>query len=338
MTHPQVVILGAGLSGLVAARQLSKAGIACVIYEKSRGVGGRMATRRAECQGATLRFDHGAGSLTRAQAASLAELIAPTSPAPLYGDQSFQHFCQAADLTPWPLSHPQQSPSLISASGINSVGKALAAGLDINLNVTVGRAHRDPSRKQWQAGTQNAELPGLFDLLITTIPPRQAAQVLDPYQGPIMPLLTSMQPRACWTLMLGTEKPIDEQALGRHGEIIDRVIAEHSKGRENPSGLSTYTIQAGREWGQQHAQIPAKDAAQTMLRELINLGWDGSGIVHQQIHRWLYAGVANPVNEPCLIDSDNGLICAGDWCLGNDIDSALSSGRAAAHEAMELLG
>ena len=59
---------------------------------------------------------------------------------------------------------------------------------------------------------------------------------------------------------------------------------------------------------------------------------------HQQIHRWLYAGVVNPADVPCLTDSGQGLICAGDWCLGNDIDSALASGNAAALQTLKILG
>ncbi|MFM8703967.1 MAG: FAD-dependent oxidoreductase, partial [Planctomycetia bacterium] len=55
-----VAIVGAGIAGLVAARELSLAGCSVVVLEKSRGVGGRMATRRigqAVC-------DHGAQFFT----------------------------------------------------------------------------------------------------------------------------------------------------------------------------------------------------------------------------------------------------------------------------------
>ncbi len=57
---PRVAVVGAGLSGAVVARQLADHGCQVSIFEKSRGVGGRMATRRIE----ELRFDHGAQYFT----------------------------------------------------------------------------------------------------------------------------------------------------------------------------------------------------------------------------------------------------------------------------------
>jgi hypothetical protein len=52
----RIAVVGAGLAGLVAASRLTAAGCAVTVFEKSRGLGGRLATRRSE-HGS---FDHGA--------------------------------------------------------------------------------------------------------------------------------------------------------------------------------------------------------------------------------------------------------------------------------------
>ena len=57
---PSCVVVGAGISGLLAAQELTAAGWRVVVLDKGRGVGGRMATRRV----GDGTFDHGAQFFT----------------------------------------------------------------------------------------------------------------------------------------------------------------------------------------------------------------------------------------------------------------------------------
>ena len=41
-----IVIIGAGMSGIACARALRKAGVPVRLIDKGRGIGGRVATRR----------------------------------------------------------------------------------------------------------------------------------------------------------------------------------------------------------------------------------------------------------------------------------------------------
>ena len=50
-----IAVVGAGIAGIACARTLMQAGHQVTVFEKSRGAGGRMATRRTEFGG----FDHG---------------------------------------------------------------------------------------------------------------------------------------------------------------------------------------------------------------------------------------------------------------------------------------
>jgi hypothetical protein len=54
-----------------------------------------MATRRAEYQGATLRFDHGTSYLTHAQASGIADVMTPASTAGPNQDQSLRHLLRS---------------------------------------------------------------------------------------------------------------------------------------------------------------------------------------------------------------------------------------------------
>ena len=55
-----VLVVGAGISGVVAAAELTRAGARVLVLEEGRSVGGRLATRRI----GEATFDHGAQSIT----------------------------------------------------------------------------------------------------------------------------------------------------------------------------------------------------------------------------------------------------------------------------------
>ena len=58
---PRIAIIGAGIAGLTCARELVRHGIDPVLFDKGRGLGGRLSTRRGE---GGYQFDHGARYLT----------------------------------------------------------------------------------------------------------------------------------------------------------------------------------------------------------------------------------------------------------------------------------
>ena len=60
MCAASVAIVGAGIAGLACAKELQTAGLAVQVFEKSRGLGGRSATRSASLS----KFDHGAQFFT----------------------------------------------------------------------------------------------------------------------------------------------------------------------------------------------------------------------------------------------------------------------------------
>ena len=60
MNTPHIAIIGVGMAGVTCARTLRQAGHHVTLFEKSRGLGGRMSTRASAFGG----FDHGAQYFT----------------------------------------------------------------------------------------------------------------------------------------------------------------------------------------------------------------------------------------------------------------------------------
>ena len=59
MNEKKIVVIGAGISGLLCGKRLAEAGHSVLILDKGRNIGGRLSTRRTD--GAV--FHHGASSL-----------------------------------------------------------------------------------------------------------------------------------------------------------------------------------------------------------------------------------------------------------------------------------
>ena len=134
-----VLVIGAGMAGLIAAAELQRAGRSVRVLDKGRGVGGRLASRRIE--GAT--FDHGAPGFTASHPWFATEVVQ----ARLNGT-----------VTAWTpgsdTSHPD-SRSWRGTPSMSAVPKQLARGLDLQLETTVTdlRPHAD----RWLATTASGQ-------------------------------------------------------------------------------------------------------------------------------------------------------------------------------------
>lgn len=113
-----VAVIGAGLSGIICARRLVSAGYSVCILDKSRGLGGRMATRRV---GEQVRVDHGL------------RYWQPKSE----GLQALTHeLVDAGVLKPWEVSEyelrengvltqiePESAPKYVTETGMSAIAK-----------------------------------------------------------------------------------------------------------------------------------------------------------------------------------------------------------------------
>jgi predicted NAD/FAD-dependent oxidoreductase len=112
-----VVVIGAGMSGIACARALQAEGVAVRLIDKGRGIGGRIATRRTAVAGNTITFDHGVQYLDQSEgAAAIAELGKGAVDAWHLGDGTSR---------------------TVGTPGMAALPKALANGLNVTLNTRV---------------------------------------------------------------------------------------------------------------------------------------------------------------------------------------------------------
>mmetsp|Transcript_3732 Transcript_3732/g.7114 ORF Transcript_3732/g.7114 Transcript_3732/m.7114 type:complete len:82 (+) Transcript_3732:83-328(+) len=63
---------------------------------------------------------------------------------------------------------------------------------------------------------------------------------------------------------------------------------------------------------------------------------DEPQMVH--FHEWTDALATHNLGEPCVADTDNGIVACGDFCLGGRVEDAALSGVAAAEAVRKILG
>lgn len=322
-----VIVVGAGWSGLTAATRLAAAGRSVVVVDKSRGPGGRSATRRA----GSLSFDHGAQYLTarsdafRLQVHAWAEsgLLAPWRP------EIFTFGKRPADAGLPP------DERWVGVPGMNAVLRQLARGLDCRWQWQAVGAAR--GGRGWRVEGTNGELLEARALLLTA-PPRQAAGLLGPAHA-LYDRLAAVQMQPCWAVMLGYASPREpgfDAAFVNDGSL---AWIAHNGGKPGRGNVDAWVVHASTAWSSQHLEDPAEAVIEATIAALGELVPSLSrAVTHRAAHRWRFAQSRGPGEESSALASDSErLVLAGDWCAGGRIEGAWISGVAAARRLQAIL-
>ena len=312
----KIAIVGAGVAGLTCARALVKAGLAPVIFDKSRGVGGRLATRRAE-QG--LQFDHGAPYLT-ATGPGFAEALRQAE--------------AAGALARWPgplRATDAGAAGYVGLPGMSGFARYLAGGLEIRAGIAVTGV--TPVGQGWRVAW--AEEVQDFDRVILTLPAPQILRLIGTDQ-PLAVALGAVAMAPCLTLMAAFDGPGASPPPERtETEDLDWIALDTSKpGRDG--GRQCWVAQANAAFSHRHLELDPPQIADLMLPLLCrHIGRPPSEATHAVAHRWRFSQAERPLGQPFLADASEGLLAGGDWCLGRTAEDAWTSGRAL---AAQLLG
>ncbi|QIN82704.1 FAD-dependent oxidoreductase [Rubrobacter tropicus] len=325
------VVVGAGISGLLAARELQEAGWRVTVLDKGRGVGGRMATRRFG--GAS--FDHGAQFFT-VRDDRFGEIVDGwlSSGAAAEWSRGFANAEGPRD--------PDGHPRYRGAEGMTSIPKHLARGLDVRTG------ERAVKVEQVDAGwTVTCESGGTATggaLLLTAPVPQSLAlarsgnyalsdgarrQLEDVTYDPCLAVMA----------LLDRPSPVPEPGgVQIKDEPLDWIGDNAMKGiSERPC----VTIHAGPGWSREHYEEDEKSITEALLSLAAEqLGADlASATVETSLARWRYSWVTSSHDEPCLVASeDPPLVFCGDGFGQPKVEGAALSGLAAADRLLGRAG
>ncbi|WP_286653062.1 FAD-dependent oxidoreductase [Ruficoccus sp. ZRK36] len=316
-----VAVVGAGLAGLLAAQALSRKGCRVVVLEKSRGLGGRMATRRFG--GAV--FDHGVQHFT-ARTARFREQVAAWQ--------------LAGVALPWYSVVNESGEESVCYRGnpaMNAVGKHLAQGLDVRTESLVTSAIR--GKDGWRLRVEGSEAVEARYLLMTA-PAEQSRAILDAggfaWPSEISSLLRNVNYVKMLTLLATLDGPSGLPAPGiwepARGESVLWVADNAMKGISPQPCL---TIHSGADFAQRYYDAPDEVRVPLLLSSV--LPHIQAGVQRTQVHRWRYAFRREGIDGSFLAHPETGLWFAGDAFIDERVEGAVLSGLAAADSLAESM-
>lgn len=323
---PKIAMVGAGISGLICARMLADQGCEITLFEKSRGVGGRMATRRGE-EGLT--FDHGAQYFTARDPQFLSAI------------ESWQRLGLVekwngliVSLTR-SITQPLETETdrYVGVPGMTSVARHLSKGMAIAGETRVGSIRR--SEAQWEVVSDREVSLGHFDWVLSCAPPLQTGEMFRGHTSMVYRIDTvQMQP--CWAVMLELSQPSNIPFDGAfvHDSPLSWIARNSSKPQRRPLP-ETWILHASPTWSQEHLEQPAEEVKETLLAAF----HDATGFVttgKATLHRWRYSRPATALTEGFLLDPEMKLGACGDWCGGSRVEGAYLSGVSLAEQVCSL--
>lgn len=314
----RVAVVGGGIAGLACAHVLSQGGHRVTVFEKSRGVGGRMSTRRGD----GWQCDHGAPDFQAHDAKFAGEVARWTA---------------AGAVAPWPArvvslspgTPPVATPSVtryVGVPGMTMPARLLAAGVKTVTATTINALMREDHF--WRlSSVESGLVDDRFDIVVVGVPSPQAVPLLERPAPDLAHAAASARMRPVWVVMAQCEGDAD---LGFDAAVVNAgplgwIASDTSKpGR---TGHGTWALHASSAWTDAHLEEAPEDVARMLVAAFRELG--GPAVHAATAHRWRYAAPLEPRGDDApgyMWRAQDGIGVCGDWLASGSVEGAWLSG------------
>lgn len=338
----RVLVLGAGVAGLVAAHDLAAAGHEVTVVDKGRAVGGRLATRRV----GDAVFDHGAQFLT----------VKHDDVRPL-----LDGWQREGIVVPWfhgspDLGHGTRDgrddggdgyPRFRGVPTMRSIAEHLAAVLpDVRTGMRITALATDPGG--WVAtavpvdGGDEVHLTATA--LVCAAPLPQSLALLDAGRVELTDDVEAALRSVTYDPTIAVlAVPDGPTSLPNHGalRLADGPVSWLGDGlRKGTSPVPAVTVHGSADVSRDRWAASDDEVAEVLLTAARpHLGVDATSVY---VHRWRYATPTSPPpagDDLAVLDRvPTPITFAGDAFAGGRVEGALRSGRAAAQLVTTALG
>ncbi|MFT5720615.1 MAG: renalase [Motiliproteus sp.] len=326
-----VAIVGAGMAGVSAAQMLTSKGIAVEVFDKSRGSGGRMASKRIG-DSEMLPVDIGTQSFKACSDGF---------------KKALQLWQQQGWAKPWnPVTYRHRQGALLRYHKAEQgwLGYPRMSALtrkllgDTRLRSSIQITALLPQAGRWRLQDRTGAHYGPYSHLIITAPAPQASRLLAPV--PELADAASQRPMLpTWVVVLTLASPLAvafDRLLSSSAALDSAVRHSAKPGREGAQEV--WVLQASASWSLNHTETPAEQIIEQLSAAFAGmLGSPLPAVVVSLAHRWLFAQADN-ASPALLANRAATLFAGGDWCACGGVEGAWLSGRRMAERLLAGLG
>lgn len=330
-----ILAVGAGLCGLHAAGRLKQAGCTVLVAEKSRGLGGRAATRRWQ----NCPVDHGAQFFT-AKTPEFSAQVAEWERTGLCHEwtRGFHRYADGALHPPQADPHPRYA----CRAGMSSLGRALGKTLGDAVWREAKVTALAAADGHWRASFDDGRVVRARGLLLTP-PPAQSAALLSEAAPEAAATVARHPSLPCLAVgaRFSRREPDWQGIQAPDDEMLAWIGHDTGKRPDLHPARTILMLHAAPGFSTEHFSAPEETIVAALLRrasEMTSSDWTSPDETFLQ--RWRYAlpAAGQTPAPPVALEAPAPLVVAGDWCAGGRIEGAWLAGRTAADRLLAMDG
>ncbi|GAA5317302.1 MAG: FAD-dependent oxidoreductase [Candidatus Pelagadaptatus aseana] len=328
-----IAIIGAGIAGLTAAQQLQKLGHQVIVFEKSRGRGGRLCSKRLQWQETETSLDIGAQYFTARDPRFVAATEQWLSAGVVQPWQFDPHVYKGGVLSP----SADDQIRYVGVPGMNSIAHHLSQGISIRRETRITRVEK--ADDEWLLFDEKGYCYQHFDWLFVSAPARQTFDLINGVSD-----LTDAIPvnslRPCWALALQIEQrtPADVQGIFSDDKV--RWASKLSSRPQRQSTAEQWMLHFNPGWSESQGKAIQEKLPGIGLAWLQSVFDQSLTLTQSHSHYWAYASIADnhSVADVVWMDRQQHLSLLGDWTQAGRIEGAWVSAISAVENFVALTG
>lgn len=322
----KIAIIGSGISAAAICYYLDKNKYHIEIFEKARGLGGRMSYKRID----DAIFDHGANCFGAIHCEEFVRFISPLIKKDLIQRWTGNFFVY--DSANNRIQNKEEKERLISCPRSNSLIKEIFNNIDVKQIHLGKKAFKIISKKdkKLQIIFDDQSKSSDFDYVITSAPAPQSAELI-PENCSFLKQIKQINYNATYALMLEFKNNDIEKSklyfshIAVKHDIITRIAYENSKPSRDLKN-HCILIQSSSEYANNNLETDIDKIKEDMMQTFAKITKITKKPESSWIHRWLYSNPKNNLNIDQLFDYDLNIGAIGDYLNRPRIEFAFESG------------